>query len=283
MKNLSEVREILKKKKKFELYLAISYAVFAFSIILSVSLVHYYTFSEQKTEQNIKKFKKETFIKQDLVDAFFSDKSDIICAIKENETFNEYLISKNDDNVKNLFVTLMRSFKEIMQLRFIDKDGWEKIRFEREKIGGNIINTPNDKLQNKSNRYYFQETKKLEKNELWNSQIDLNEEFGEVEIPYKPVVRVASKVYLDGEFQGILIANIFCVNFLDSLSESSSYDVYLIDEDGYFIIHPDKKYNFSRYKNTKINAKTYFKKDFESNDIYTYKFNQKFYPIILLF
>jgi len=54
-----------------------------------------------------------------------------------------------------------------------------------------------NKLQNKLARYYVQEGLQLKANEIYISPLDLNEEYGIVETPYKPMVRIVTPSKLD--------------------------------------------------------------------------------------
>jgi hypothetical protein len=64
-----------------------------------------------------------------------------------------------------------------------------------------------DQLQQKGDRNYFTETIKLRKGSIYFSEIDLNKEFGKIEIPYTPTLRVASPLYIGDQLYGIVIIN----------------------------------------------------------------------------
>jgi hypothetical protein len=66
------------------------------------------------------------------------------------------------------------------QLRFIDKTGQEVIR-----VNANAEIVPPERLQNKSDRPYFQKTMALTPGQIYISAFDLNEENGHVEEPLK--------------------------------------------------------------------------------------------------
>jgi hypothetical protein len=135
----------------------------------------------------------------------------------------------------------MENNQNFIQLRFIDTNGMERIRIDRHNTNHKIIVISKNKLQNKSDRYYFKEaiTKKIDT--YWHSAFDLNIENGKIEKPIRPTLRVATNVYYQGKHYGILIVNIGMDSFLTYIKNNNLFDTYLIDKDGYFLLHPNKE------------------------------------------
>ncbi|MDT8338820.1 MAG: HAMP domain-containing sensor histidine kinase, partial [Sulfurimonas sp.] len=111
--------------------------------------------------------------------------------------------------------------------------------FERDRESQKIKKTQN--LQDKSQRDYFQEVLKMGQNEVFISNIDLNVEHEKVEVPHKSVIRLATPIYRNEKFMGILIINVFMDAFLQNLISSTLYDISLVNEEGYFIKHHKKE------------------------------------------
>ena len=113
--------------------------------------------------------------------------------LKSNSLFNQY-INNNDPNLANKlsedFLNLATYQRSYDQCRFINEKGIEVIRINFN--NGTPYIVPDSGLQNKSNRYYFQETIKLSENEVYISPLDLNIENGEVEVPFKPMIRIGT-------------------------------------------------------------------------------------------
>ena len=76
--------------------------------------------------------------------------------------------------------------------------------------------------------------------------------------PIKPVLRVGIPVFFKKKKEGILIINICMKSFLNQISNLALYNIYLIDKDGHFIMHPQKKYNWSKYLKTDYTLKNHF-------------------------
>ena len=136
----------------------------------------------------------------------------------------------------------------MMQIRYIDKNGMEKIRFDRSSSKkGEVLKIRDSRLQDKSKRYYFINSKN-KKNNVWFSALDLNIERGRVELPFNPTYRAVLPIYKNGLFNGILITNYFAKPLLKTLFYMPVYDAVLFDEEGYILKHYDKKKEWSRYR-----------------------------------
>ncbi|TKI71202.1 HAMP domain-containing histidine kinase [Sulfurimonas crateris] len=223
-------------KLKFGIKLFLSYIIFTLILILSIAVVHLYFSKEQQTQQFLKEAKLQSGEKKEKFDAHIKMKKDALLAVSQNEQFLDFTFkAKENYFVDLLFLTLMEANKDYMQMRYIDKNGLELLRFERDKESQKIKKTPN--LQDKAQRDYFQEVLKMGQNEVFISNINLNVEHEKVEIPHKSVIRFATPIYRNEKFMGILIINVFMDAFLQNLISSTLYDISLVNEEGYFIKH----------------------------------------------
>ncbi len=244
-----KLENLNRQKKRFKLYLFLSYLLFATFLLSSIFILHIYF----NNLTSLKKFEHQAKIhakdKMEYLNFFYENVSDTLKAIGNNKNFLNFVKSKKDKKIaENVFLTIISSDKYYMQLRYIDAKGNEAIRFDRKKIGDKPFEITKYLLQNKSKRYYCKQCLKLHKNEIWFSNIDLNVEHAKIERPFKPVIRIAYPVYIDNTYKGFVILNIFMKEYLKILTLSPVFNVYLVDEKGYFIIHKNKLYNWSRYK-----------------------------------
>ncbi|GGF54904.1 ATP-binding protein [Alteromonas lipolytica] len=158
-------------------------------------------------------------------------------------TTNAQLKSRLSD----IFISFMQNNEAYFQLRLLDAQGKEAIRVERH--SGEIIALNENDLQDKSDRYYFIETKNMAERQLFVSHIDLNREHGRITFPYVPTLRMALPIYTDSnQFYGEIIANIDATSMLDELEVlvSEHLVIVLTDFEHYFIKHPNKDFRFSR-------------------------------------
>lgn len=170
-------------------------------------------------------------------------------AISHNSFFKEY-ISNNEkkEDLEQLLVTIQRTLPEAIQIRILDMQGMEKIRVNRVSLGrlnekkfSYIV--PANELQDKSNRDYFQKFKELEAYEVGFSKIDLEIEQKKVVTPKQTSLRLGTVVNDNqGKKSAILIININMTEFFEEFKKNVLYDVMLIDKDGKFILHSNKKY-----------------------------------------
>lgn len=126
------------------------------------------------------------------------------------------------------------------QARFLDADGMEVVRVNYREQQTDIV--PAEKLQDKRDRYYFQEATRLAAGQLYVSPFDLNVEDGTIERPLKPTIRFATPVFAaDGTFRGVVIVNYLGARLLDRLREAAVGalgDVALVNADGYWLLGP---------------------------------------------
>ncbi len=145
--------------------------------------------------------------------------------------------------VEQEFLTLGAHHRIFQQIRFIDRYGREIIRVNTR--DDRTWLTPKDKLQDKSNRYYFQSASKLPPGQVYISPMDLNVEQGKIERPLMPAIRYATPVVdNNGITQGVLVLNVFGTTFLQLLhgqQEKSRHGerFFLLNSNGYFLYHPD--------------------------------------------
>ena len=126
------------------------------------------------------------------------------------------------------------------QVRWIDETGMERVRVDN--TGGHPATVARDQLQNKADRYYFVDTMRLKPGEIYMSPLDLNEEHDKVEVPYRPMVRLATRVSdRNGQPRGIVIANVAAQQLLDGFTESvvdNRDHVMLVNSEGYWLVSP---------------------------------------------
>ncbi|MCU7818204.1 MAG: sensor domain-containing diguanylate cyclase [gamma proteobacterium symbiont of Lucinoma myriamae] len=171
--------------------------------------------------------------------------------LSKGESFKKYF----HDNSKVNWIYLAREFETFSrykkiynQIRFIDEQGKEKIRVDYNDGVPAIL--PRSKLQNKSSRYYFKKSIKLNNYEVYVSPLDLNIENDLVEIPYNPMIRFATPIFDGyGKKRGILVLNYSANELLNKLRDILSFgkgEAMMLNNQGYWLIseHIDKQWGF---------------------------------------
>ena len=142
--------------------------------------------------------------------------------------------------VEQEYLRYCRISGSLDQIRLIGPDGKERVRVDYR--GGAPVAVTEQSLQTKADRYYFQRAWPLERSQVYLSDFDLNVEHGRTEVPWKPVLRVATPVFDEsGEKRGILVFNYLGANLLDELARSAAPIAgwtALVNARGYFLEAP---------------------------------------------
>lgn len=183
------------------------------------------------------------------MDDFFEQAREDVIFLSNLTSFNTILNSNDELEIQEAQTRLGDNFLQFSknrniynQIRYIDEFGNEKVRVNN--YDGKLWEVAEDELQNKADRYYFKEAMDLDAGFMYVSDIDLNVENGQIEVPYNPTVRYARKLFdFQGNSKGIVIVNISLKNMFLETKEifGSSGDLYIVNSDGYFLLHPDSK------------------------------------------
>lgn len=158
--------------------------------------------------------------------------------------------------LQTIFVAFIENNEEVEQLRVIkaNEQGNEFIRVERD--GGGVSIVDDIDLQPKSARNYFKESIKRNKGEFYISDINLNREYGQLEFPYKSVIRLSLPIFNDsGDRYGFIIMNVNAQFLLSQMEQAliGKQILFITDSEGFFVIHPDSNKSFSRDLNPSVN------------------------------
>ncbi|MBI5959701.1 MAG: GAF domain-containing protein [Chloroflexi bacterium] len=142
------------------------------------------------------------------------------------------------------------------RIRFLDQDGFEFVRVDD--VEGQAVSVTN--LNFRSNELYFTQAKDLPEGEIYVSPINLFDEYGRIQRPFNPVLQYSTPVYVDGEFVGVLVTDVQAQGFLDLVQANlpTQATAFLVDQDGYYLSHPDSERLFGRDLETGIRLETDF-------------------------
>ncbi|MFH1658817.1 MAG: PAS domain S-box protein [Pseudomonadota bacterium] len=154
-------------------------------------------------------------------------------------------LARNPDSpeigqVETMFMSLAKAKKVYDQVRWIDAGGQEIVRADLR--DGQPILVPRKELQHKGDRYYFTEAMQQDAGHIYLSPLDLNIENGNIEVPYKPMLRLALPISdQQGAKRGIVIINYLGQAMLDRFVIDSSAEAHLalVDSAGYWLHSPD--------------------------------------------
>ncbi len=170
---------------------------------------------------------------------------------KTNKTFSQY---KGD--IKAITSLMMKQNPAYFQMRILDaKNGMEILKLIRQK--DYIVNVPKNLLQNKWEKAYMQVPLQLQDDEVYISQINLNKEFGTIEYPVKPTIRVAKAITANDEKLGVAVINANVAELFDfqHLRNIKDTHTYIANQEGYYLFNHqdlDKVFGFEFGKDYRI-------------------------------
>jgi PAS domain S-box-containing protein len=138
----------------------------------------------------------------------------------------------------------------------MDDGAREIIRVDRSGPDGAVRAVPQVELQQEGDQPYFRNTIKLARDEIYVSPIDLNQENGVIETPHVPTLRVATPLFAaDGKPFGIAIVNVDMRPAFDRIRSSvrQGEKIYVVDEAGGYLVHPDRAREFASQLGTPTN------------------------------
>lgn len=237
--------------------------ILVFFVILFV-FVAFGGYSDLQQNKNIYEANILDSIDQRLFSIFFevnsfpsSFKNDVLFLSKSSILERFVNDEKNQANLESLriyFFDFARSNPAYSQVRYIDEEGDEIIRIDFDGVEHTVVQE--DKLQNKIDRYYFDETLNVGAGNIFISKLDLNVENKKIEVKkigddsfFVPMIRYSTPIFdRTGKFRGIVILNVYADYFLESVrsAQREGEEVVLIDNEGYYLAHPNrsKEYGF---------------------------------------
>ena len=133
------------------------------------------------------------------------------------------------------------------QLRVLDESGMEKIRIDN--FSGLIHTTNPEQLQNKSDRYYIQNAMNMHNDSIYISPLDLNVEQGQIEKPYRSVMRIVGRLTDNKQnLLGFVVINYLGEDLLLQLEKAfgkANKNFWIINQKGDWIKSPDPAYDWN--------------------------------------
>jgi signal transduction histidine kinase len=124
------------------------------------------------------------------------------------------------------------------EIRWLDEAGAERIRVDRGQDGPRTI--PPGQLQDKSQRPTFRDTMQLAAGQIYFSRFDLSVENNQLELPIKPMLRIATPVFdHQGRRRGIIVLNFLGSDVLGWLTETAALahaSIELVDGEGFWLL-----------------------------------------------
>lgn len=257
------INSFIAKKKYMLKYSIILFIILSFVFILIYSIFQYNIMNLKKEEIEKNENRVITLKKNILTQEIDSVISDILFL---SDSFSLYT---SDETAYQDLAKQWKFFsdrKKIYdQIRYIDISGNESIRINYSDKGSYIVDKA--ELQNKKDRYYFEDSINLKRKQIYISKLDLNVENNKIEQPLKPMMRLSTPVFdNEGKVKGIVIVNYYAKYLLDdfeAISANSIGEAYLVDSNGYWIYNTnkDKEWAFMYDEKKDISFKNEYPKE----------------------
>lgn len=161
----------------------------------------------------------------------------LVDVVAATQTKNAWLLQAATTRLERDYAALASLYPHIYQIRLISADGQEWVRVDRKPQGVYVV--PHNELQPKGDRYYFRDAMDVKLGQIYVSPLDLNVEFGKVEKPERPVIRVATPVAgPNGNKAGVLIINLHADILLEQIQQMANArqgTAYLLDNQGHYL------------------------------------------------
>ncbi|SIS90310.1 EAL domain-containing protein [Neptunomonas antarctica] len=250
------VQSSLKSDKHFTLGIGLKLGILlALFGILTSGLTGYYTFNTTR-DILLKKATQNMITSAQVLGERFSSMGQ---HVSDDALFfaQTSLVQQAADDIKDVdllrasladeFISLLSVHSEYFQVRLISakKHGIELVRVDRDEDKLTIITGKH--LQEKKHYSYVYKTLKLEKGKTYFSEIFINHEKGAHTGYDQPTLQVATPVIgKDGIALGLIVINVNLNQMFKVLKSdlSSQHQLYLTNQAGDYLIHPDKSRTF---------------------------------------
>ncbi len=243
---------LLSKRKTIHLRIALVFVLFSLLITFCSSLIswHYQKLAISSLLEGREQLEENHTL--EAIEEITSSFENTLIAISSSNALDTLLTANRATTLprlklRQLFIALAKARPELLHLRYIDQHGLEQVRVNHSPQNREFYVVLDEQLQDKSQRYYFQEARVLKEGEIWYSHLDLNYENGKLNQPLQPTIRVATPVYVNELFRGIIILNVDAKPLIAALEYSSVFTVTLIDAQGELLSHPDPTKSWSAY------------------------------------
>lgn len=178
---------------------------------------------------------------------------DVNIIAKNTQRLADYAASNRAEASEALLSQLAQGWQIIAnessyldQIRWLDTQGMELLRINYDAQGAYRV--PAAQLQPKRDRYYFTAGMQLAAGQVYLSPLDLNIENKQIEVPYKPTIRVVAPI-IDGEghHHGVIVVNYLAhkiIQYVQASRQTDTSSVWLLNKEGYWLANRDESKNW---------------------------------------
>ncbi len=226
------------------------YAAFLLAAVIPTALagaIGVYLSLQALKNETLRNLNQEVTIRSQGIGRFFDQLSTellylantrgLVDLVAARQTKDTWLLQNATIRLERDYAVLASIYPHIYQIRLIAAGGQELVRVDRKPQGVYVV--PRDELQSKNDRYYFRDAMGVKLGQIYVSPLDLNVEFGKIEKPERPVIRIATPVAgPNGNKIGVLIINLHADILLEQIQQMADArrgTAYLLDNQGHYV------------------------------------------------
>jgi|GEM_PF-3495650 len=242
---------------KFFLRSWVLYSLLTFAIIAAVILPLLHLYDKNRLKLDISHDIGHILKAAHQLQSMFHERTGDIHVLAQSPCLAKFLAHPTRENrhaATQIMHSICRYYGIYDQIRLIRADGQELVRINFD--DGKCSKVTDEDLQNKVNRYYFEEALMLPADQIFISPMDLNVEHGKIEVPHKPMIRFAMPIKDQKEtIQAVLVMNFLGRTLLENLFEQNPVNYaenighysFLVNAQGDYLkseLFPEKEFAF---------------------------------------
>ena len=243
--------------KKYLYYFLPIFLIFV-SLIGDISLYVYHDEKDRILEAHVNYYTDYLSQRNDLIRSLVTSSINDLEFLAINTSVIDYM-SLDSSSSKVELLDVMESLANqnwnYKQVRFIDFSGVERIRLNW--VDDKLEVVSPERLQNKSERDYFEKASKLPEGKIYVSPIDLNIERGRIELPHQRVIRFGTPIYSrDNDLVGVIVINQYLNDLFEWLMKNDDTwesDFMLLNSNGYWLTSSDDQFQYGFMFDDKLN------------------------------
>jgi PAS domain S-box-containing protein len=207
------------------------------AIVLALCGALYFSLAAPIKSNNLEAEGRRLDLYKNIVDNDIEETVGDLRLLATGDGLNDYLNTGSPDSLRRAVaraIFVSKDNPDYDQVRYIDESGREVFR-----VNGNGSVVPQQQLQDKSSRPFFQKASALNPGQVYISSIDLNVENGVIERPIKPTLRLATPLFdAQGHHRGIYIINYRAANIFAELRRDAprrAQRLRILNEQGYWL------------------------------------------------
>jgi len=239
----------LKDKDNFRFQLISSYIILSILLLSLTVLLQVYLSSLQDKvtfQQNIKVTAEK---RVNALSQYLNHKKNEIRTIAVSPLALSAIENKDDTYLNQYFYDKAIANTDYAQISYIDKHGTKIISINRNKYGDKPYSIKANFSKDKVMQRQIMQIMNTKYLDVWLSELGEPKKIVHNELIHiEPILKMGTVVQnTQKEVQGIILIEFFIRDYIVDLFSEEVYDTYFIDNQGYYLVHPNYQKNWSKY------------------------------------